>query len=202
MKTKKKKKDVLIRTNPNGANQYLLDPRQNLCWGFYIDPKSETFSNALASAMKAGYPEGTAQNITVTEWFIERTRRMNMLNKAERNLDEFLDLPSQTQAMGAFGPIFEKKTVKIKDKKTGKMKTKKVDGDPIMVFNPSLLGLKQKTSEFVAERIGKARYGRKEGEGGNTYNTIIFADGQRAKIAQRVLGGGPAGDPSSEGAAG
>ena len=78
-------------TNPNGANQYLFDPRQKLCWELYISPKSETFGNAYQSAMKAGYEEGTAAGITVTNWFLEKARRFNMVNKAERNLDKALD---------------------------------------------------------------------------------------------------------------
>ena len=78
-------------TNPNGANQYLLDPRQITCWEFYIDPKSETFGNATQSAIKAGYEEATANQITTFDWFIGKRRRLNMLSKAERNLDKVLD---------------------------------------------------------------------------------------------------------------
>jgi len=81
------------RSNPNNANQYQLDPRQKLCWDYYINPKSETFSNALKSALKAGYEPKTANQITTEKWFIERVRRMNLLGKAERNLNDILDLP-------------------------------------------------------------------------------------------------------------
>lgn len=86
-----RKKTGEIITNPNGANQYLFDPRQKLTWDLYIDPKSDTFGNAYQSAMKAGYEEGTAAGITVTNWFLEKARRFNMVNKAERNLDKALD---------------------------------------------------------------------------------------------------------------
>lgn len=78
-------------TNPNGANQYLFDPRQKLCWELYIDPKSETFGNATQSAVKAGYEWGTANQITTAEWFLGKLRRLNMLHKAERNLDKALE---------------------------------------------------------------------------------------------------------------
>ena len=77
--------------NPNGANQYLLDPRQKLCWDLYIDPKSETFGNAYQSALKSGYEEETASQITRSTWYTEKCRRLNMVQKAERNLDKALD---------------------------------------------------------------------------------------------------------------
>ena len=78
-------------TNPNGANQYLFDPRQKLCWDLYIDPKSETFGNAKQSAIRAGYVEDYADQITTAEWFLGKLRRFNMLHKAERNLDRALE---------------------------------------------------------------------------------------------------------------
>lgn len=80
------------KTNPNGANQYLLDPRQKLCWDYYINPKSETFGNGTQSAIKAGYEPDYADQITTVDWFKGRVRKLNMLGKAERNLDEVLDL--------------------------------------------------------------------------------------------------------------
>lgn len=78
-------------SNPNGANQYQLDPRQKLCWESYVNPKSETFGNATQSAIKAGYEEATANQITTFDWFIGKRRRLNMLSKAEKVLDETLD---------------------------------------------------------------------------------------------------------------
>lgn len=79
-------------TNPNGSNQYSLDPRQRLLWKFYIDPHSETFGNALQSAIKAGYTTGTAEQITATTWFKSKVRRVEMLDKAEENLKEVLKM--------------------------------------------------------------------------------------------------------------
>ncbi len=78
-------------TNPNGSNQYQLDPRQKLCWEYYINPKSETFGNGRQSAMKAGYEEETANQITIAKWFLVKTRRLNMLSKGEKVLDETLE---------------------------------------------------------------------------------------------------------------
>ena len=89
------------KTNPNGANQYLLDPRQLTCWNFYVDPKSETFGNATQSALKAGYEFATADQITTFEWFIGKRRRLNMLSKAEKVLEKALDY--ETDSVGDDG---------------------------------------------------------------------------------------------------
>lgn len=84
-------------SNPNGANQFHLDPRQKLCWEYYVDPKSETFGNAKRSAIKAGYEPDYAEQITVSEWFKVKIRRLNMLSKAEKKLDETLEYSPVSQ---------------------------------------------------------------------------------------------------------
>lgn len=121
----------MVRTNPNGANQYQLDPRQKLCWESYTNPKSETFGNAYQSALKAGYAETSAVCITSENWFQEKTRRLNMLSKAEKVLDEMLDLKVET----------------VKEDK---------EGEQVIAIDSSLVKIKQDTAKFVAERIGKA----------------------------------------------
>ena len=78
------------KTNPYGANQYQLDPRQKLCWDYYTNPKSATFGNGKQSAIRAGYDEEYAGQITVAEWFLAKLRRLNMLSKGEKVLDETL----------------------------------------------------------------------------------------------------------------
>jgi hypothetical protein len=187
------------KSNPNGANQHLIDPRQQFFLAYYLDPKSETFSNALQSALKAGYAQEYAENLLskLPDWLTDKVGKLNLLAKAERNLEEFLELPSKVQAMGPFGPLFEMKetTVKLKN---GKKKKKKVKGDAIMVYAGSLLKVKADVTKFVAERIGKSDYGKDEPAGGDVYNTVIFADGQRTKIAKRIIGGGQAGSVSSK----
>lgn len=79
-------------TNPYGANQYTMDPRQLACWKYYTDPKSETFGNATQSAIRAGYTDGTADRITHENWFKGKLRRLQLLDKAEKVLEETLDL--------------------------------------------------------------------------------------------------------------
>lgn len=81
-------------TNINGANQYTSDPREQKCWDFYVESLIKGQPNAYESAIKAGYAEDSARNITLTGWFKERLARLkrkDMLSKAERNLDKVLD---------------------------------------------------------------------------------------------------------------
>lgn len=75
----------------------LLNPKQKLCWQYYTDPKSETFSNAKRSGIKAGFAEAYSINITQYQWFKDRTLRLNLLNKAERVLDKTLDMDTQDE---------------------------------------------------------------------------------------------------------
>lgn len=91
-----------VKSNPNGANQFVYDPRQKLFWELYNDLKSETFSNAYQSAMKAGYTEGYSAQITTQDWFLEKMRRSGMLSKAEKVLDRTL----------TFEPVDEKGEIK------------------------------------------------------------------------------------------
>lgn len=82
------------KTNPNGANQYTPDEREQKCWDFYIESLTKGTPNAYESAIKAGYTEDSSKNITLTGWFLERKaklKRRDMLGKAEKVLDKTLD---------------------------------------------------------------------------------------------------------------
>lgn len=81
--------------NPNGANGTQSDPREQICWDFYVKSIQENRENAYKSAIDAGYAEDTARNITMNDWFKERLRKLKrkeMFSKAERNLDYVLDM--------------------------------------------------------------------------------------------------------------
>lgn len=82
-----------MTTNPNGANQWTPDPRQDLFLSHYLNPDSETFSNAYRSALAAGYAEEYAQSITAqnTSWFSESLSDASLVMKATRNLNKALD---------------------------------------------------------------------------------------------------------------
>lgn len=122
--------------NPNGANQYQLDPRQKMCWDLYVSPKSETFGNATQSAIKAGYEPDYADQITMAEWFKGKVRRLNMLDKAEKVLDEMLEMPVEVLEWEGRGE----------------------DAEQVVNTSPALVKVKQDTAKFIAERVGKEHY--------------------------------------------
>jgi hypothetical protein len=74
----------------------LLNPQQELFLAEYINPKSPNFGNAVQSALKAGYTESYANNITglMPDWLSENIGDMKRLRKAEKVLDTTLDLPA------------------------------------------------------------------------------------------------------------
>lgn len=141
------------KTNPNGANQYLLDPRQQDCWRYYIDRKGKTYGNAYRSALKAGYADQTATNITTEKWFKEKWRKLNLLSKAEKVLDEDLELQTVVPIIGMFGPIIDKETKK-----------------PLTKVDPDLRRIRQSSATFLASRLGK-------NDGYSTRQELTGADG-------------------------
>jgi len=83
----------MTQTNPNGANGTTSDPREQTCWDFYIESIVKGQVNAYESAIKAGYSESHAENITLQGWFKERLEdleRKEMLSKAEKKLSKTL----------------------------------------------------------------------------------------------------------------
>jgi hypothetical protein len=78
-------------TNPNGANQYQLDPRQKLCWDSYINPKSETFGDVTNSARKAGYEESYCDTVSQSEWFCIKLWSLNSVNHSEKVFKEIFE---------------------------------------------------------------------------------------------------------------
>ncbi len=76
------------------------DPRQTAFKQYYIDPNSPSFANARGSAMRAGYSEQYADNITAQQpaWLgslLEDTHvlRAEMLALSERNLKSVVSEP-------------------------------------------------------------------------------------------------------------
>lgn len=134
---KEEKKDKQVG-NPQGINQWSPpDPRESLFWAAYIDAKSKTFSNAYQSALVAGYSKASAGQITSFGWYIEKCRRMNLLEKAEKVLQETVEMSHLVPIIGMFGP------------------TLNPDGTPAMKESPAILAIKQNTAKFIAERLGK-----------------------------------------------
>ncbi len=151
-------------TNPYGANQYVLDPRQKLCWEFYVNPKSETFGNGLQSAIRAGYSESHADTITTETWFQDKVRRLNMLSKAEKVLDEMLEMPVETMKLEKNGD----------------------DYDEVVRTEPALVKIKQDTAKFIAERVGKDTYSNRTEMTGANGESFIPNEEQKKKIGERL----------------
>lgn len=72
----------------------LLTPQQENFLAYYTDPRSETFSNALQSALRAGFAQEYAENITslMPDWLSESLGDLSRLRRAEKRLDQILDL--------------------------------------------------------------------------------------------------------------
>lgn len=202
-----KPKKIKKKTNEHGANQYKVDPRQMAFLANYLDPDSETFSNGKASAIKAGYTEryGDVLVANMPTWLSGSMNDLKLVAKAERNLGEFLDVDVTQQALGAFGPIYERKSPCCnsdlrKDKDAEKNTIyicldceQPYDGSeiiakPVLVRNAKVMGLKLDASKFVAERLNRKKYGKDESSSGNNqYNFFILNDEQQRRLAKRVI---------------
>lgn len=70
-----------------------FNPQQELFLKCLLDPKSETFGNYRQSAMKAGYSQDYADNISVQmpKWLNDALGKSRFVQKAEKNLDIALD---------------------------------------------------------------------------------------------------------------
>lgn len=167
-------------SNPNGANQFQLDPRQKLCWELYVNPTSETFGNGLQSAIKAGYEPDYADQITTSEWFKGKLRRLNMLSKAENVLEEMLVMPVDVVSLTRKG----KSTVEV------------------VSTEPALVKIKQDTAKFVAERVGKEHYSTRSEFTGDGGKDLIPEAPQRdlaeAAIASFLKNNGNPGNPKGK----
>ena len=74
------------------ANQWVSDPRQEKFLSLYLDPKSPTWSNALQSALRAGYSQEYAESLTaqMPDWLSESLGDNILVQQALHNLKEFL----------------------------------------------------------------------------------------------------------------
>jgi len=80
---------------PYVANGSTADPREQIMWDIYVTKMAKGIENAYEAAIEAGYEPTTAKNVTLTGWYKERKaklKRKEMFSKAERNLDNVLDL--------------------------------------------------------------------------------------------------------------
>jgi hypothetical protein len=70
-----------------------LTPQQQLFLAGYLDPNSDTWSNAKQSAIKAGYSLEYADNIMslMPDWLSDNIGNTNLVKKALDNLESLLD---------------------------------------------------------------------------------------------------------------
>lgn len=94
------------------ADKTLLTPQQEVFLSEYTNPKSSNFGNAVQSALKAGYTENYANNITglMPEWLFENIGDMKRLRKAEKNLDEVQNLDIYNEDGKPDAQLIDKRT--------------------------------------------------------------------------------------------
>lgn len=90
----------------------LLTPQQELFLAEYTNPKSDNFGNAVQSALKAGYTENYANNITglMPEWLFENIGDMKRLRKAEKNLTEVQNIEIYNEEGKLDANLIDKRT--------------------------------------------------------------------------------------------
>jgi hypothetical protein len=115
-----------------------FDPRRTMFASYYLDPMSNTFSNALQSAIKAGFTPHYAKSILSTKpkWLWDIVGRMDFMDTVKANIKKHLELKTITPVMTAFGPYIDKKTKKMLYQEDSK-----------------LLKLQQDMTMFVAEHL-------------------------------------------------
>lgn len=161
------KKGETNPSNPNGANQFFLDPRQKICWEYYVNPKSETFANATQSAIRAGYEEKYARQIMVSDWFVAKVRRLNLLGKSEKVLDEVLDMPI--------------KVIKY-DTVSGEDDDATDEPETYLETDPAIVRVKLDAAKFVASTQGKDEgYSTRSELSGPNGGAITIDDNTRDK---------------------
>ena len=143
----KPKEKVKKRNNPNGANQFKVDPRQALFLSYYLDRKSKTFANCQQSALKAGFSSEYAKVLVaqMPTWLSDKLNTDELVRTAEKNVKEIMNLDIIEDKIGAFGPIIDKKTKKrVKCVNTGVLKVK---------ANMTQFALKGLSKEKWSERV-------------------------------------------------
>ncbi len=116
-----------------------LKPQQLEFIKNYMNNGSETFGNALQSAIKAGYSDKYARQIVSRDldWMLEIVRHNSMLMKAEEVLDDMLNMEVVNRRLTS-------------------------SGDEIVMTDPSLVRNKADVAKFVASRIGKKTWSERK----------------------------------------
>lgn len=96
-------------------------PKQIAFETYYTDPTSPTYNNARQSALKAGYSESYANNLTVQspDWMTGDAMRIAMLQRAEQSLRELLEMSDEEKKNPQKMKIWQD-TVKFVSERLGK----------------------------------------------------------------------------------
>jgi phage terminase small subunit len=130
------------------ANQHTPDPRQAEFLNSYLNPESDSFSNAYQSAINAGYSEEYAQNITslMPDWLSDSIADLYIAKEAQSNIMKAVTGEAE-DIVKAFGKNvkWEATTLAAKGLMKGKyserIENTGKDGQPLMVtFDSSLKG--------------------------------------------------------------
>ncbi len=124
----------------------ILTPQQKLFLNYYTNPKSETFSNAVQSALKAGYKQEYAESITTKDlqWLSENVGDMKLLEKAEKVLNKTLDYEPVNEKGKIDTPLLaiQNKTAQFIAGTIGKIKYSTKGEDGIAKLAESITGMK------------------------------------------------------------
>lgn len=92
----KKKEELVV------LEKETLSPLRDLFELYYLDPLSPSFGKVMPSAIKAGFKESYAKNLTVENprWLQEITGKSEFRDKARRNLNKHLDLKTTKSKFG------------------------------------------------------------------------------------------------------
>lgn len=113
------------------GNQYITDPRQELFLKLYFDPKSETFGNCKQSALKANYSLDYAENLmSLMPEWLLDNIELNHRNKLSK-VEKNLD------------EFLDLDYIDENGKK-----------------DPQLAKIKQGTTHFIAETLGRKHYAK------------------------------------------
>lgn len=143
------------------------NPQKKLFWDLFLNPESETFGNASASALNAGWTDSGAKCVTQQRWFKSNLRRVEMKDTAEAVLQEMLTLP--------------------------KTRIANIKGQEVVIEDPALVKIKQDTAKYITSTLSKKHYSTRvesTGKGGGAienkveisdevFNNIVNAYGKR-----------------------
>lgn len=151
----------------------VADQCQALFLQMYYDRESPTWGNAKQSAIAAGFSEEYASVITykMPKWWSDFVSQQDIASLIEKHVAEVLNLPTVTQAMGAFGPLTTTETIKVeKTFKNGKTRlvNKKIK---VPIYVPNINVIKEKTAvmKIAAPAHNPDKYGKKAGGNNNFF---------------------------------